>query len=142
MFLLVDAGNEPKKDWALKLDGPSGAEFISALAGVGVDAAARLSYSAFELTMKNYRDALVRWRCSLPKAEVTKIIGQGSWSCSDLQFFIGRVDFDQLETERAKRLDAIPTRFKLPVETVDELIAAGGDALLRSPTYRNFRGKL
>jgi NTE family protein len=60
MFLLIDSGAEPKKDWAQKLEGPSGVEFISALADVGVDAAARASYSAFQSTMKNWREALVR----------------------------------------------------------------------------------
>jgi NTE family protein len=142
MFLLVDAGNDPKKDWAQKLEGPSGVEFISALSGVGVEAAARAGYSAFESTMKNWRDSLVRWRCGLSKAEVTKLIGPGPWNCSDLQFFIGRVDFNQLGPERAKKLNAVPTRFKLPVESVDDLIAAGADSLRTNPTYRAFLSKL
>jgi NTE family protein len=142
VFLLVDAGNDLKKDWAQKLEGPSGVEFISALSGVGVDAAARASYSAFESTMKNWRDALVRWRCGLSKAKVRKLIGPGPWNCNNLQFFIGRVDFDQLGAERARKLNAVPTRFKLPFETVDELIAAGGDSLRINPTYRKFLSKL
>ena len=49
--------------------------------------------------------------------------------CRDLKIYVGRIGFDQLEPERAAQLGAIETRFKLPVETVDELIAAGGEAL-------------
>ena len=67
MFLVVDAGNESKKDWAQHLEGPSGADLISAIADVSVDAASRSSYSAFEATMQNWRDTIVRWRCSLPR---------------------------------------------------------------------------
>lgn len=138
IFLLVDSGAEPKKDWAQKLEGPSGMDFISALADVGVDAAARASYSAFESTMNNWRDAMVRWRCSVPRAEVAKVVGPVPWNCGDLQFFIGRVDFDDLGPDRAKKLNAVPTSFKLPVETVDELIVAGNDALSANATYRKF----
>ena len=48
------------------------------------------------------------------------------------------MSFYFLEKERADKLYLVPTRFKFPAETVDEVIAAGGDALLKSPTYRNF----
>lgn len=142
MFLLIDSGNDPKRNWAQSLQGPSGVEFISALADIGVEAAARASYSAFEATMQGWRDKLVRWRCSLSKAEVTKLIGPGTWNCRDVQFFIGRVDFDQLGPARSAKLNAVPTTFKLPVETVDELISAGADAVRGNPTYKNFLRKL
>jgi len=36
----------------------------------------------------------------------------------------------------------VPTRFRLPPDTVDELIAAGNDALAASPTFRAFRQSL
>jgi hypothetical protein len=58
MFLVVDAGDETKRDWAQTLD-----------------AQKRLSYSAFEATMLNWRNALIRWRCRLGMAEVTKLRG-------------------------------------------------------------------
>jgi hypothetical protein len=52
------------------------------------------------------------------------------------------VSFDQLDTERAEKLALVPTRFKLPTDTVDELISGGGEALVRNPAYRNFLGSL
>jgi hypothetical protein len=142
LFLLVDAGNDPKRDWAQKLEGPSGVQFISALADIGVDAAARANYTAFETTMQSWREALIRWRCSLPRAEVIKRIGRGPWNCRDLHFFISRLDFNSLEPERSRKLNAIPTAFKLPAESVDELIAAGRDVLFSNPAYRQFVRKL
>jgi NTE family protein len=72
---------------------------------------------------------------------VTKIVGSGPWNCSDVQFFIGRVEFDDLGAARAKKLNVVPTSFKLSVETVDELITAGGDALAANATYQKFLGK-
>ncbi len=142
LFLVVDSGAEPQQDWAQTLEGPSGAKLIGAITDVTLDSAKIGSYSAFDATMRIWREALVRWRCGLPKAEVVKLIGTGAWNCRDLQFFIGRLTFDQLEKERADILNKIPTRFKLPVESVDELIAAGSDALLRNPSYRKFLGSL
>ena len=142
LFLTVDAGNESKKDWAQKLEGPSGAQLISAITDVSVAAASRSSYSAFEESMRNWKEKLIRWRCGLPKAEVAKYLGARAWNCRDLKFFVGRVSFDQLDKELAEKLALIPTRFKLPTDTVDELISGGGEALLRNPAYRNFLGSL
>ena len=39
-------------------------------------------------------------------------------------------------------LNAVPTRFKLPIESVDELIAAGGDVVRVNPEFRAFLGSL
>jgi NTE family protein len=138
LFLVVDAGNESKKEWAQKLEGPSGADLISAIADVSIDAASRSSYSAFEATTRNWRDTIVRWRCGLPNAEVLKLGGSGAHNCRDLKFLVTRVSFDQLGKERAEKLKAVPTRFQLPTESVDEVIAAGSEALQRNPTYRMF----
>lgn len=138
IFLVVDAGNESKKDWAQKLEGPSGADLISAIADVSVDAASRASYSAFEATMRNWREAVVRWRCGLSATDVVKFGGATRWNCRDLKFFVGRVTFDHLEKDRAQKLKLVPTRLKLPADTVDDVVAAGGEALLRNPAFQAF----
>jgi NTE family protein len=142
MFLVVDAGGESKRDWAQTLEGPSGAQLVSAITDSSMDAAKRSSYSAFEATMLNWQNELVRWRCGLAQAEVAKLRGPGAWNCRDLQFIVGRVGFDQFDPARYESLSAIPTRFKLPVASVDELIAAGSEAVTRSPTFRKFLGTL
>jgi NTE family protein len=138
MFLIVDAGGEAKRDWAQKLDGPSGAALVAAITDSSLDAAKRLSYSAFEATMTNWRSALIRWRCGMTGADVTKLRGPGAWSCRDVQFLIGRIAFDQFDRPRMERLNAIPTTFKLPSESVDELILAGSEAVTQNPAYRKF----
>jgi NTE family protein len=138
MFLIVDAGGQAKRDWAQKLEGPSGAALIAAITDSSLDSAKRLSYSAFEATMENWRGALVRWRCGLTTATVTKLRGPGPWNCRDVQFFIGRIGFDQFDKPLMERLNAVPTTLKLPAETVDELIAAGSEAVTQNQAYRKF----
>jgi predicted acylesterase/phospholipase RssA len=137
LFLIVDSGQGPQGDWARQLDGPSGTDLVNAITGAALYASVRSSYTAFQATMENWRGALVRWRCGLPPATFLKL-GGGPRNCRDLKIYVGRIGFDQLGEQRAARLGAIETRFKLPVETVDELIASGGEALALHPTYRAF----
>ena len=61
-----------------------------------------------------------------------------NWNCRDLKIFVNRVGFDQLGPERAKALNAVDTRLKLPTDQVDAVIAAGHDALRINPTFRDF----
>jgi len=138
LFLIVDAGQAPQGDWARQLEGPSGADLVNAVTGAALYASVRASYAAFEGTMENWRSALIRWRCGLAPAHLQRLRGAGSADCRDLKIHIGRISFDQLGAERAAQLAAVETRFKLPVETVDALIAAGGESLAANPTYRAF----
>jgi NTE family protein len=138
LFLIVDAGQAPQGDWARVLEGPSGTDLVNAITGAALYASVRASYTAFQATMENWRTTLVRWRCGLPPAYLQRLRG-GAGDCRDLKIYIGRIGFDQLGSERAARLGAVETRFRLPVDTVDELIAAGGEALARHPTFVEFR---
>jgi predicted acylesterase/phospholipase RssA len=138
LFLIVDAGQAPQGDWARQLEGPRGSDLVNAITGAALYASVRASYTAFQATMENWRSALVRWRCGLPAATLEKLRGGFAGGCQDLKIHVGRIGFDQLGPERAAYLGAVETRFKLPIETVDDLIAAGGEALAASPTYRAF----
>jgi len=138
LFLIVDSGQGPQGDWARQLDGPSGSDLVNAVTGAALYASVRSSYTAFQATMENWRGELVRWRCGLPAATLAKLRGGGAGDCRDLKIYVGRIGFDQLGPERAARLGAIETRFKLPVDTVDELIASGSEALAGHSTYRAF----
>lgn len=139
LFLVVDSGRGPSGDWAQTVEGPTGKELISAVVDATIDANTRSSYAAFEASMKNWREELVRWRCGLKAADVAKLRGRGGpWNCRDIKFIIGRVSFDQFDAERFKRLNAVPTSFTLPADTVDELRRAGGEALQANPTFQAF----
>lgn len=138
LFLVVDAGKGPQGDWARTLEGPEGSELLGAVVDVLVDANAQTSYAAFEATMHNWRDSIVRWRCALKPEEAARLRRTGPWNCRDLKFTIARVSFDQLEAVRARRLNGVPTSFTLPADTVDELTQAGGDALAGHPAFQAF----
>ena len=137
LFLIVDAGQGPQGDWGRQLDGPTGSDLVNAVTGAALYASVRSSYTAFVATMENWRAALIRWRCGLSGSALAKLRG-GSGDCRDLKIYVGRVSFDQLGPERAAILGSVETRFRLPVETVDALIAGGSEALAANPAYRSF----
>ena len=122
------------------MEGPTGAQLISAVTDDAIDANTRSSYAAFQATMKNWRDEIVRWRCGLKSAQLSRLRGRrrGHWSCRDFKIIVGRVAFDQLGPARARQLNAIPTTFSLPPRTIDALTEAAGEALRINPAYREF----
>lgn len=140
LFLVVDAGRGPEGKWAQTLEGPSGAQLVSAVTDAAIDANTQSSYTAFQATMKNWHDELVRWRCGLKPAQVARLRDGrgGSWRCQDVKIIVGRVAFDQLGPARARQLNSIPTSFSLPTPTIDALTQAAGDALRINPAYRQF----
>ena len=93
--------------------------------------------------MRSWREQIVKWRCGLKAGEVSRLRGRGGpWNCHDLKFTIARISFDQLEPERARRLNDVPTSFTLPVASVDELARAGGDALSANPAFQRFLSEM
>jgi NTE family protein len=138
LMLVVDAGRGPSGNWTQQVEGPSGPELVVAAADTAIDASVRASYTAFDQTMTEWQAALVRWRCGLSATERQRLGAPANWNCRDVKFFVTRVGFDVLGSERATALDAVKTSFRLPPETVDTLIAAGRDALRANTTYATF----
>jgi len=142
LFLVADGGRGISGDWTQTVDGPTGADLVSAAADTTIDSSVRSSFTAFERTMSEWRDKLVRWRCSLSAAERSKYGAPAGWDCRDLQLFVGRVNFDQLGKQRALALSSIPTRFKLSREQIEKVITAGREALRSNPTFQAFVASL
>jgi NTE family protein len=138
LTMVVDAGRGPSGNWTQQVEGPAGPELVVAAADTAMVASVHASYTAFDRTMAEWQAALVRWRCGLSASERQRLGAPANWDCRDLKAFVTRVGFDQLGAERAARLDAVPTSFRLPEETVDTVIAAGRDALRANPTYTAF----
>jgi len=109
-----------------------------AAADTAVQASVRSSYTAFERIMMDWQRQLIAWRCGLSPQLRKQYGAPANWNCRDLKIFVNRVGFDQLGLERAKALNAVDTRFKLPTDQVDAVIAAGHDALRINPTFREF----
>ncbi len=138
IFIVVDAGQGPSGDWVNTVSGPSGLELVMAAADTATEAALRAGFTAFEGTMKDWEQQVVRWRCGLSAAQRRRYGAPPGWNCRDLQFHTARVSFAQLDPQRAAQLNAIPTRFRLPQQQVDFLIDAGRDALRGNLVFRNF----
>jgi NTE family protein len=142
LFLVVDAGKGPSGDWVQSIEGPSAPELLMAAANTATDSSARLSFTAFDRTMSEWRETLVHWRCGLSQSERQGYGLPGRWDCRDLKFLVGHLDFDQLGAQRSLELNSIPTRFKLSPEDVEKVVIAGQDALRTNPTFRAFLGSL
>jgi NTE family protein len=142
LFLVVDAKTGVAGDWINTVEGPNGVELVRAAADTAIDASVGASFTAFNGTMSDWQSSLIKWRCGLSAADRVKFGARAGWNCHDLKFYVGRLGFDQLEPARAAELETIPTRFRLPPEQVDAVIAAGQDALRASPTFRTFAGGL
>src|SRR5262249_46346327 len=112
LVLVVNATQKPSAGWGRTLEGPRGMGRINAIHDTELVSSVHASYDAFHQLFDDWRDELVKWRCSLPLARVNQLRGTlAGWNCRDLQFFIDEIEFDHLGTERAKQLSAIETRF-------------------------------
>ena len=139
IFLIVDSGRGPSGNWSQHLEGPTGVDLVMATADTATEASTRASYTAFVSLMNDWVAKVRRWRCGLSAAERQRLGVGANWSCNDVNVFVERVGFDQFDRARADVLNAIPTRFQLPQQSVDLLIEAGGEAVRNNPTYQAFR---
>jgi NTE family protein len=142
LFLVVDSKTGVSGDWVNTVQGPDGVELLKAAVDTTIDASVGANYTAFDRTMKDYQSSLVTWRCGLSAAQRASYGVRPGWNCHELQFFVGRLGFDQLDGERATALESVPTRFQLPQAQVDDVIAAGRDTLRMSPVFKAFAAGL
>ncbi len=138
LFLVADAGRAPAGDWVKTVQGPSGANLITASSDTATGSGAVGSYTAFQDTMARWQQSLIDWRCKLSAADRRRYGAPPGWNCRDLKLFVGRVSFDQFDEQRAAKLNAIVTAFKLPPDQVDMLISAGHDAVKSSGVFNSF----
>jgi NTE family protein len=142
LFVVVDAGRGPSGSWAQTVEGPTGVNLITAASDTATQSGAVGSYSAFEDTMNQWPERLIKWRCGLSAADRHRYGAPSGWNCRDVKLFLTRLSFDELGPERSAALNAVETRFKLPPEQVDMLITAGRDVLKANGVFRKFVGSL
>jgi NTE family protein len=137
IFVVVNSGQAPSGNWTHTLEGPAGAELLNAVTDTAMNSAVRSGFDAFRLSIHEWEEAIRKWRCSLPATDARRLGASADWRCSNIRFDIAEVGFDLFDPERAAKLSAIPTRFKLPTEDVDLLIQSGNDAVLNHPTFKD-----
>ncbi len=139
LFLVVDAGRPPTGDWALTRDGPSGVDVALAAADAAIDSATRLSAIAFRTMFEEWRQSIIKHRCSLPIERVRLWLPAGeSWDCADVRFYLDVVGFERLEPAQAERLRQMPTRLALSAQDIEAAVGAGRDAALASPALARY----
>jgi NTE family protein len=114
-------------------------QLVMATADTATGASERASFTAFNTLLTEWTGRLRRWRCGLSAVQRQRLGAPAGWKCNDLRVYIDRLGFDQFGTERAAALNAIPTRFNLPQDSVDLLISAGAEALRGSGKFQEFR---
>jgi len=143
LFLVVNSGRGPAGNWPMQQSGPDGVTTMSALADAAIEAGSRAGFDYVRLLIANWKNDLIRWRCSLSAAEVARLRGRVSaWRCRDLEMFVGEVSFIDAGAERKAVLDTVPTRFSLPTETVDFVIESGRIAVRNEPSIRKLLDSL
>ena len=136
IFVVVNAGQAPEGDWARTVDGPTGTEMLNAVTDTAMNSAVRSGFDAFRLSIREWEEAIRKWRCSLPAAEARRLGASADWRCSNFKFEIAEVGFDLFDPQRAAKLSLIPTRFKLPTEDVDFLVQSGTPGSAVDVTFR------
>jgi predicted acylesterase/phospholipase RssA len=136
LYLVADAGRAPDAEWGATVNGPGISDLVSAVTDTAISSAVRDGYDAFRATMNSWQKDLVAYRCALKPSEVKRLRGSSDgWNCRDLQFFVGTVNFDDVDTNMRAELNKVATRLALPTREVDLTIAGGNEALHRDPAY-------
>ena len=139
LYVVVDANRPPAGDWNQVVEGPTAADSLRAVMDTTIDMNTHVVFDAFVTMMRAWQDELAKWRCSLSPAQVAQF-GQDerTWKCDNVEIVVVRVAFDDLDPDKARRLTGIPTSLVLPVETVDELIAAGSEVVIGNLQVQKF----
>jgi predicted acylesterase/phospholipase RssA len=138
LYLVADAGRREDIGWGETLRGPALPDLIPAMANTMIDASVRNEFDAMRLALNQWRDDLVRYRCSLTPPEVERYRGSlAGWDCRDLKLFFDDVSFNDLDPAMQKQLGNVPTRLVLPPDQVALTVEAGHQALLRNKGFRD-----
>ncbi|MDK2126019.1 patatin-like phospholipase family protein [Parachitinimonas caeni] len=143
LFVVVDAGQGPSGEWNNSLAGPSGIDLASASIDAAMATNVRMSYDSFVQMVKTWQEDIIAYRCQLPAAKQAEVKAtQPLWRCNDVSIVVTRISFESLGPAAATRLGAIPTRLKLPVNDIDDLIKAGEEAIGRNTVIKAFQSKV
>ena len=130
VFIVVDSSVETEGDWVKTLNGPKITKLVGAVSNAGIRSSVRDEFDALALSVEVWRSELISWRCSLSRETVKRLRGSlAGWDCRDVRFVVEDVTFEDFPPAERARLNAVPTRLKLPSDEVDLLVSAGRDAV-------------
>ncbi|MBL8576654.1 MAG: patatin-like phospholipase family protein [Mesorhizobium sp.] len=142
VFIVADASIRTEGDWVQTKNGPKFPQMVGAISNASIRSSVRDEFDALRMAVAAWRGKLVTWRCGLPAETVRQYRGTlAGWDCRDVELVVENVSFDDFAQPERSRLNAVPTRLKLPREQVDLVISAGTQSLrdnviLRDAFYR------
>jgi NTE family protein len=136
VFIVVNAEASISTDWALRPQGPDGAETVAIAMEDATKATKRNAMDAFAGELAQWESAFIRWRCALAPEEASALGAPPGWSCADLDFTLDMVSFADLGEDGLKRLGQMPTAVSLPGDAIDDLIAGGVRAVTENASLR------
>lgn len=143
LFLVANAGVEEDYDWTQSVAGPGGVNLGMSIASSAMAAASRSGYDSMRGELRLWESELIEWRCALPLDEVRVLRGSTEgWDCQDVKLFVGEASFASLPTKMRDDLNKVPTRLKLSIDDVDQVIAAGRMATRLTPEFNGFLASL
>ena len=136
-MFVVNAGQGPRGDWVDTVEGPTGKELFAAVTDTFLASGERNSLDALRLSMSRWQEALINYRCRLPRSRVRELRGSLSgWNCRDLKIRVTEVGLEALDPATQNAFEQVETRFTLPTDQVDLVISAGRQALARNALYQ------
>lgn len=137
LFIATDAGKSAKPAWAARAGVPSLFQIGPSLANATVAASVRKGFDALQLSLGEWREAIIHFRCGLSDEEVLELRGSlEAWDCSNVNMTVQLLSFRDLGADQQRRLDQVPTRLALPSAKVDLLIEAGREVVRKNQTIQ------
>lgn len=133
LFIVTDAGVQTEYRWGISPVPTRLDKVMVAASDTALASATRSGFDAIDLALKHWQDALIRYRCGLPRNEVLRLRGAlVKWDCRDVTVTTEHVSFREADPELFERLNTTPTRLKLPRDQVDLIINAARGAIRRN----------
>ena len=73
IFVVVNSGQAPSGNWGRTVEGPAGAELLNAVTDTAMNSAVRSGFDAFRLSLRDWEEAIRKWRCSLSATEARRL---------------------------------------------------------------------
>lgn len=130
LFIITDAGRETQAEWGNRAQRPRLSEVIQAVSHTTIGSSVRKGADALNMAAQQWQDDIIRFRCSLSDAQVTRYRGSlRGWNCRDVRILVEILSFRDFDIESQDALNRVPTRLTLPEAQVDLVIEAGRRAV-------------
>ena len=139
LFIVVDASRGPNGAWALQEEGPGGVDLALHATDAATDSSARLAADVFGRMIGDWQESVIRFRCGLTPADVTRLRGStDGWECADVKFSLAFLTIDRVEPQYRPQIEETETRLTLSPEQIDAAIEGARTGTLALRRLREY----